>query len=157
MKIRDQSSLTRPWTAITLAHTVGSESETIELKVYALPYNINRQFEAILEEPTAPVITRVNKSKGTEDRSSDFSDPKFLKALDEFNNLKQYYILYACLSSDEVKFDCGAPRDRESLLAVKAEIEAFGFVAGDVSAIMQAATNLSNISKELIEQARSSF
>lgn len=127
-------------------------SDPLEFKVAGLPMSLERDYTAICPQPKPPIINVVGKKA-----EGNYDDPSYIKAFDEWSDLRKYYQIYVVLQYDEnIEWDV-RPVDYASMLLLRKSILETGLSVGDIGLIISAATEASNLTDEAIDKAKGNF
>jgi hypothetical protein len=110
-------------------------------------------FEALVSEPQPPEII---KAGGT--RIKDTKDPKFLKDVQAYAELKSHFlIVHSLLNSPDLEWEQVEFDKPETWAKWKLELDEAGFTEIEITRIMTGVMRANSLDERMIDEARTNF
>lgn len=111
------------------------------------------EFENLVPEPTPPKILKAGGVK-----IEDKNDPGYLKALDEYNELRTHYLIISSLqATEELEWETVDIQKPETWKNYKKELENSDFSELEIGRIIVGVMRANSLDESMIEEARSNF
>jgi len=162
MKIRGKQKFNTPRKVVMLTRTTSEEgvegTETVQIRVRALPMGIDQKMFELFPEPVKPqdwakdakgIILRDPETK--KPMIADVETPEYRDAARLSMHNRMGYILFHGIDDPEVQFDVTEGQEKNAAFysGVFQQLVDFGFTMGDLSRLVAEITSLMNLSEDV--------